>query len=110
MNIHRRNRGILDRNNFWFGIALGLCLPIVSYGILLTIVDFADEQLLPPDVFISAGFRDRTLSVIAICSNLIPFHLYQKRYAYNTMRGMVFPTVLFVGIWFWVYGRQIVGF
>lgn len=110
MSFHRENRGVFSKNNFWLGIAIGLCLPIVSYGILLTIVDFADEQLLPPDVFISAGFRDRTLSVFAICLNLIPFHLYKRRYADNTMRGMVFPTVLFVGLWFWVYGRHLVGF
>ncbi len=108
MRNQRNERGILYKDNFWLGIAIGACLPVISYGILLTIVDFADEQLLPPDAYISAQFRDRTLSVFAICLNLIPFHLYKKRYADNTMRGMVIPTVVFVGLWFWVYGRHLV--
>jgi len=109
MRYHSQKGGILNKDNFWIGLALGFILPIVSYGILLTIVDFADDHIFPPDVTISRGFRDRTLSVIAICFNLIPFHIYQKKYADNTMRGLVFPTLLFVGIWFWIYGRQIVG-
>jgi len=110
MRYQRENKGILYKDNLWLGVVIGLCLPIVGYGILLTIVDFADEHLLPPHVYISEGFRNRTLSVFAICFNLIPFHLYKRRYADNTMRGMVFPTVLFVGLWFWVYGRLLVGF
>ncbi|RLD17986.1 MAG: hypothetical protein DRI69_11150 [Bacteroidetes bacterium] len=110
MRFRRDQKGILYKNNLWLGIAIGLCLPVIAYGILLTVVDFADDYLLPPDIFISAGFKDRTLSVFAICANLIPFHLYKKRYADDTMRGMVFPTVFFVGLWFWVYGRELVGF
>ena len=100
---------IFDKDNFWLGVIIGLCLPVAAYGILLTLVDFVDAQFLPPDMNISRGFRERTLSVIAICGNLIPFHIYNRRYAGNTMRGMVFPTMAFVGLWFWFYGRHMVG-
>ena len=110
MNINRPNRGILYTDKFWFGLIVGLCFPIVSYGILLTVIDFADQQILPPDVMISQDFRERTLSVIAICFNLIPFHFYQRKYADNTMRGMVIPTVMFVGLWFWIYGLPLLGY
>jgi hypothetical protein len=106
----RRERdSIFDKNNFWLGFVIGLCLPVAAYGIFLTFADFIDTQFLPPDTSISRGFRERTLSVIAICCNLIPFHIYNRRYAPNTMRGMIFPTMGFVALWFWLYGRHMVG-
>ena len=101
MTRYGQNRGLLERDNFLFGLIIGVCLPVAAYGIMLTLVDFVDGQFLPPDVSISRGFRERTLSVIAICCNLIPFHYYNRRYASNTMRGMVPPTLLWVGVWFW---------
>ena len=105
----RGKAGILTRNNFWLGLAIGICVPIASYGILLSLFDFVDQSFLPPDVSLSRGFRDRTLSVIAICCNLIPFHLYKRNYCDNTMRGMVIPTLGFVGWWVWEYGRVLLG-
>ena len=109
MHKYGQRRGFLDKDNFVLGLIIGMCLPVAAYGIMLTIVDFADSQLLPPDISVSRGFRERTLSVIAICSNLIPFHIYNKRYASNTMRGMIPPTLIWVGIWFWMYGRHLLG-
>jgi hypothetical protein len=35
--------------------------------------------------------------------------LYQKWGRDTTMRGMVFPTLLFVVYWFVMYGRHLVG-
>ena len=109
MNQNQRRQGFLHKDNFWLGIVIGICVPIMSYGIILTGVDFVDENFLPPDVSMSRGFRERTLSVIAICCNLIPFHFYNRRYATNTMRGMVPPTLIFVGLWIWFYGRHLIG-
>ena len=104
------SKGFFSRNNFWIGLVVGLCLPVIAYGILLTIVDFVDGTWLPADTSISRGFRERTLSLIAICCNLIPFHLFNRNYAVNSMRGMIPSTVFFVALWFWYYGRHLVGF
>ena len=101
--------GLFSRNNFWIGLAVGICLPVMAYGVLLTLSDFVDESLLSADVSISRGFRERTLSLIAICCNLLPFHLFNRRYADQSMRGMILPTVLYVGVWFWMFGRHLIG-
>ncbi len=94
-------------NKFWLGLVIGICVPVASYGILLTLFDLVDQNLLPADVSLSRGFRERTLSVIAICCNLIPFHLYKRNYCDNTMRGLVIPTLACVGWWVWHYGRHL---
>ena len=92
-----------------FGLFLGAIVPVVGYGILLTIYDFLEQQLLATDVGFAPDFRTRTLMLIGICLNLIPFHIYQRRRADNTMRGMVLPTVIYMGAWFWFFGRFLVG-
>lgn len=108
--MNRPNRsGILHQNNFWLGILIGACIPIASYGILLTVFDAIDQNFLPPDVNLSRGFRERTLSVIAICCNLIPFHLYKRNYCDNTMRGIILPTLAFVVWWVVLFGQLILG-
>ncbi len=84
-------------------------MPIMAYGILLTLFDTVDQNLLPPDVSLSRGFRERTLSVIAICCNLIPFHIYKRNYCENSMRGIIIPTLGFVAWWVILYGQAILG-
>ena len=102
-------RHLLDRDSFLLGLGLGFVFPIVIYGILLTIYDALELRLLASDVGFSPDFRFRTLSLIAICSNLLLFHLYRRWGRDATMRGMVLPTMGFVVYWFWNYGRNLVG-
>jgi hypothetical protein len=99
----------LSGNAFALGLVVGICVPIAAYGILLTIYDFLDAHLIASDIGFAPEFRTRTLMLIAICSNLIPFHVYQRRRADNTMRGMVLPTIVYVGVWFYLFGRHLVG-
>jgi hypothetical protein len=79
------------------------------YGVLLSLFDAIEIYVLPADATLSRGFRFRTLPLLAICSNLIPFHLYRKWGRDNTMRGMILPTMGFVIYWFIRYGRHMVG-
>lgn len=109
MQLHNKQRHILDRDGFLLGILIGLAVPVIAYGILLTIYDFLEIRLLASDIGFSPDFRFRTLTLVAICCNLIPFHLYRRWHRDNTMRGLVLPTMLFIGYWFWVYGRHLVG-
>ena len=102
-------RNFLDRDSFPVGIFIGLVFPIMIYGILLTIYDALEIRLLASDVGFAPDFRFRTLALIAICANLIPFNIYRRWGRDNTMRGMVLPTVGFVIYWFWQYGRHLVG-
>jgi len=109
MQLGNTRRNTLDLDSFLLGIVVGLVFPVMVYGILLTLYDFLEVRLLASDVGFSPDFRFRTLALIAICANLIPFNLYRRWGRDNTMRGMVLPTVGFVIYWFVVYGRHIVG-
>jgi hypothetical protein len=109
MRLGSRRRNAIDRDSFVLGFLIALLFPVAMYGILLTVYDFLEARLLASDIGFSPDFRFRTLTLIAICSNLIPLHLYQRWGRDATMRGMVIPTILFVGYWFWEYGRHILG-
>jgi hypothetical protein len=109
MRLGNSRRNVLDRDSFALGFALALIFPVVMYGVLLALYDTLEGLLLASDLGFAEDFRTRTLILIAICCNLILFHLYQKWGRDTTTRGMVLPTLMFVVYWFVKYGRHIVG-
>lgn len=98
----------LRKDAFILGFIVALIVPVVAYGLLLTIYDFLDAQHIISDAGMAGDFRTRTLGLFAICCNLIPLTIYRRMHNDNTMRGMVFPTMLYVGAWFYFYGRHLV--
>ena len=91
----------LRTNDFKVGLITGLLIPMLSYGILtLFFTLLTNMELMDPSGF-SESWRSRTLALLAICGNLIPFNLHKKARHEASMRGMIFPTILFVGIWVW---------
>lgn len=109
MQLNQTRRNFLDQDSFLLGFVVGALFPVMVYGILLTIFDVVENAMLDQNVGFAPSFRYRTLALIAICANLIPFHLYKRWSRDNTMRGMVLPTMGFVMYWFWTYGRHLVG-
>lgn len=107
MHMGNRRRNVLDRDSFVLGFGVALVFPVMVYGVLLTLVDALEALLVASDVYLN--LRARTVMLVAICCNLIPFHLYQRWGRDNTMRGMVIPTLAFVVYWFWMYGRHLLG-
>ena len=97
----------LNKNEFWVGIVIGLVLPFVGYALLLTVYDSLDAAGIIKRMANSPTFRQRTLMVIAICLNLIPFNIYQRRNYTQTMRGIILPTGLYVIAWIIYFGRYI---
>lgn len=96
-----------NRNAIWVGVVLGLAIPFVGYALLLTIFEQVEAWgWLNPDGF-SPLFRQRTLSIIAICLNLIPFNWYSKRKYTESMRGVVFPTTAYVIGWIIYFGKYL---
>ena len=97
------------QNNIKIGIMQGLLLPFLGYWLwkgifgLLTLV-----QVMDPTGF-SESWRERTFALLAICMNIIPFQYHQKNRNDDTMRGLVFPTVMFVVIWVVVFREDIFG-
>lgn len=92
---------MFNKNNVFTGLLLGAITPVMGYFLIDAIFNLLDQlQIMDPDGF-SFTWRERTTSLLAICLNLIPFQLYKSKKYDQAMRGLVFPTLLFVG--YWVY-------
>ena len=90
---------MFDKDSLLLGLLLGLAVPFVGYAIILTLF----EQLAATEWLSSETrtitFRARTMGVLAICLNIIPFKYYQKQWYQTTMRGVMIATLFYVGFW-----------
>ena len=101
---------IFKRDDVWTGMLLGLIIPIIVYGILFLIYTFMDSIGLFSDIGFADNFRTRTLSLIAICSNLVLMQSYRRTYRNETIRGILVASMVLVIIWFVRYGLKILKF
>ncbi|MBP7184436.1 MAG: hypothetical protein KBA06_02930 [Saprospiraceae bacterium] len=97
-----------NKNNFWIGLVIGLAIPVIGYALLLTIFEFLESSGFADSKGLSFNFRVRTLALIGICFNLIPFHLYKNAKYDNSMRGIAVATVIYAMIWFVRFGLMYV--
>ncbi len=89
----------LRDDNIKTGIITGLLVPILAYGLLTLIFSLLTQAgVMDPSGF-SESWRMRTLSLLAICSNILPFNMHKNKRHNESMRGMIFPTLLFVAAW-----------
>ena len=81
------------------GILVGTMVPVLVFIGLY----FIFEELSQMDILSSEGFSDdfriRTIALVSIGANAILVRYYQNRYAYNAVRGVVFPTFAFIIAW-----------
>ena len=97
----------ISKDSIIIGILIGLVVPFVGYALLLTLFDYLQSVGLVEPNGLSPTFRQRTLSVLAICLNIIPINIFKKRYWDKSMRGVVFPTGLYVIAWIIYFGKHI---
>ncbi len=90
---------MLERNSILLGIILGLCVPFVGYAVILMIFDQIGASEWLNSEMRTISFRARTIGVLAICLNLIPFNIYRKWRFNATMRGIIIATFMYVAAW-----------
>ena len=95
------------KNALWVGLIVGLVIPFVGYALLLTLVDQLEQLGFMSQEGFSPTFRRRTLTVIAICLNIIPLNLYNRMQMLESMRGIVLPTAIYVIAWIIYFGPYI---
>lgn len=95
-------------NKLWVGIVAGLCVPFAAYGILLMIYDKLDYYEIFNPGGLALNFRERTIALIAIICNIIPLQIFNKRNFLDAMRGIVFPTLIYVVLWMYYYGMELI--
>lgn len=94
----------MDKDSIFTGIIIGTLVPVLGYFAIEQIFNLLMHFNLMEQVDGSAvGRRLRTMSLLAICCNLIPFNYAKRNILDKTLRGIVFPTVLYVGFWVWKF-------
>lgn len=94
---------MLKRNEIWVGVVIGLLLPFVGYALLLTLSDYLVENNF------SAGFRPRSLALMAVCLNIIPMNVFMARRQGQSMRGMLVTTIFYAVAWFLYFRDTLFG-
>jgi hypothetical protein len=97
----------LKRDSVWNGMAFGILLPAAVYGVLWLLYAFLESVGVLTDIGFAEDFRTRTLSLVAICSNLVLMQLYRKSYRNETVRGTLIASMILVFIWFMKFGIKI---
>jgi hypothetical protein len=94
-------------NSILAGILLGLIIPFVGYAVLLELNDYLAANPIPLGNNVFDGFSQRLLAIMAICLNLLPFRYFRTNRYDEGLRGVVFPTVLYVGVWMVYFGSKL---
>ena len=94
----------LLKDKFINGAAIGLSIPLIIGGLL-----YLFNMLMVNNATISSGwigFKPSTIMLMAICGNLIPTAIGNKRRWDDFIRGLLVMTMIFCLIWFFMYGLR----
>lgn len=91
---------MLKQNNTFFGIALGAFIPVIALALLMMMNDTMVANKFTVGRTVGFYFQDKTIFVMAVCANLIPFNWYKKYYFDKTASGIVVPTLAYVALFF----------
>jgi amino acid permease len=96
-------------DKLWVGILLGLCIPFTLYGILLMVYEQFDAARIFGNPDLSGSYRQRTIAIIALLGNAVAMQWLNKKNATEAMRGIIFPSIVYIAIWLWMFGKEIMG-
>lgn len=94
----------MDRDSILTGFVIGALVPVLGYVVFEYLFAFLSAKGILADAIGEAMMRrTRTVELLAICANLIPFEIGRRKRWDNTLRGIVFPTLIYVGFWVYKY-------
>ena len=97
---------MFEKDSIVAGLLLGVCIPFVGYAVWLEIYDQLDARAIISGL--GAGdFRRRTSALLGICVNLIPFSIFNRKRFFNSLRGIMIPTIIYGFAWFLYFGLKI---
>ncbi|HMW40218.1 MAG: hypothetical protein K1X68_11595 [Saprospiraceae bacterium] len=89
------------------GIITGLIVPVLGFFLFTGVYELLDHLDVLNPAGLAPNFRERTIRLLAIILNVIPTQIFNKKNWAEAMRGMVFPTLLYVGLWMYFYGYEL---
>jgi len=100
-------RFFLQKNHVVAGIIVGLVIPFVGYALLLLLFEQLENVGIVNPEGMAPDFRTRTCALVAIVLNVFPMNFYRKKYFSESMRGVVFPTIVYVILWLYLFGPNL---
>jgi uncharacterized BrkB/YihY/UPF0761 family membrane protein len=94
---------MIDKDSIITGILLGAIVPVFGFIVIEFIFELFGQLGLMDVVSGTNSRRMRTLALLGICCNLIPFNYSRRQKWDETMRGIVFPTLVYVAGWVFKY-------
>ncbi len=86
--------------SIWLGILLGIAIPVVGYAVTLMVFEqLAKMGLVQSSMGHFSPTQSRTMWVIGIMFNLIPFQYFKVKKAERAMTGVLMMTIIAVVIW-----------
>jgi hypothetical protein len=98
---------MFKRDNLWIGLAAGMLVPFVGYALLLMASERLDAYLLESRGVQQPVFDALTLQILALCLNLLPLHLFNKRRFARAMRGVMLATLIYAFAWMVFFGSSL---
>lgn len=90
---------IPDNDKLWLGLIVGLVVPVAGYFLADQangwIANFIERPF---------SFKESTVFLIAICSNMLPIGFFRRRYYHQALRGITVVTMLMAIGWLIKYG------
>lgn len=95
---------MIGKNSIIFGIVLGVITPVIGYILIEGIFDILIQMGWTREVVSSfAVQRFRSMTLFAICTVLIPLQIAKRNRWDETIRGMIFPTLIYAGAWIYKF-------
>ncbi len=100
---------MIEKDSFITGFLFGAVVPVLGYVVINNLV----EWLISMGWMSSAGsslasdHMYRTILLVSICTILIPFQISQRKRWDQTMRGMILPTMIYIGFWVYTFYDQL---
>ncbi len=100
---------MLNNNTFLTGFLTATALPFVIYTLLTVIFNSLEAAEMASTDGFSPMFRERTTGIVAIGANAILMNYFNKRRHTESVRGVVLPTFIFIGIWIYYFKDIVFG-
>ncbi len=98
----------MEKNSLIMGFVIGAIVPVLGFYLIEILFNLATDMGWMAEVSMSTGARRfRTMALLAICTNLIPFNITKSKKMDETMRGIAFPTLIYVGAWIYTFYDQL---
>ena len=95
------------RNTLWFGLLVGVVLPILGFVLLYFIFQYLDRAGAVSNIGLGEDFRIRTTGIISIALNAVALNRFYNQRATQTMRGIVIATFVYVVVWIIFFGKSV---